>query len=120
MAAASWTEVPPNFITSIGAPPSIEIALSFEQFRVEQRRAGSAANRVVGEHGELPVQDTAGAKAADAGGHSRTAVDVEARLWAIVSVQIKDGMLGSAGQVEVLGFSAEFLPDADDLVGGRL
>src|SRR5271169_3445893 len=70
MAVASSTEVPPNFITITAAPPaqgvgdrpSREIALRFEEFGVEQGRAGSAADGVVREHGELVVENATGAQ----------------------------------------------------------
>src|SRR5947209_9506621 len=66
MAAASCTEVPPNFITIIGPPArgsSVEIALRLQKFSVQQGRAGRAADGVVREHSELPVEDAARAKA---------------------------------------------------------
>src|ERR1700760_2768206 len=62
MAAASCTEVPPNFITIIGPPArasSVEIALRFQELGVQQRRARCAPNRVVRQHRELPVEDAA-------------------------------------------------------------
>ncbi len=72
MATASSTEVPPNFMTtsfmretaaavagsrSAGAA---ELAQCIEQLGVEDRCAGGAADGVVGEHGELPVERVQG------------------------------------------------------------
>src|SRR5277367_173095 len=67
MARASSTEVPPNFITIIGgisskesrawkkagarqSPGSFEVALGFQQFGVQHRRAGGATDGIVREH----------------------------------------------------------------------
>src|SRR5438067_2453142 len=57
MAAADSTELPPNFITIMTAPlpdgrgserdSSVQHAFRVHQFRVENRRARRAANRVV-------------------------------------------------------------------------
>src|SRR5713101_4922973 len=112
IALASSTEVPPNFITIIGDTffaadrrratqmkchirifgrchpqrtqrSSIEISLDLEQLGVEQDRAGRPADRVVGKHGELPVQHAAGTQAAHRGRHSVAAVGIEPRLRAV-------------------------------------
>src|SRR5271169_6877087 len=85
MALASCTEVPPNFITIIGGRTSTEgsrdqlnkrycmdtsgfspeVSPHFEQLSVQQGGARRAANRVMGKHGEHPVQDTARPQTAD-------------------------------------------------------
>ena len=52
MAAADSTDVPPNFITIM----SVQQSFRMHQFRVEHGGAGRAANRVVAERDELPVE----------------------------------------------------------------
>src|SRR5881394_1786748 len=68
IAAASSTEVPPNFMTIIPwvSWRSCEISFRLQQLGVEQSRSSGAANGVVREHGELPIQQRAGAQAPDA------------------------------------------------------
>src|SRR5256885_4649654 len=86
MAAASPTEVQPNFITIMPALPGgsfRQISLRMEQLSVQQGRAGGAADHVVREHGELPVQQIAGAQASDGDGHSGTRINIEAWLRSV-------------------------------------
>ncbi len=52
---------------------AVQFAQLHQQLGIQQRRARRAANGVVREHGELPVQQSAGAQAADGGGHARPA-----------------------------------------------
>src|SRR5580700_1160025 len=97
MALASCTEVPPNFITIIGRrtsdanfpdqpPPPCSIETSpqitphFEQFSIQQGRSRRASDSVVGEHGELPIQNAAGPQTTDRGRHPVTRFDVEPGL----------------------------------------
>ena len=90
MAVASSTEVPPNFITIMAehrrtAPTGLdsgrqEQALHFQKLGIQQSRAGRAANRVVREHGELPVEHAARTQTADADGHAIAAINVKPRL----------------------------------------
>src|SRR3954454_4284672 len=119
IAAASCTEVPPNFMTIIGPPAcgsSVEVALGLQKFSVEQCRAGRAANRVVRQDGELPVEDAAGAQPADGHGHAGAAVNVKARLRTVGRAVVNDGWLGRAGQVRGLRDRRERPPGGDDLV----
>src|SRR5271165_4638054 len=107
MAVASSTEVPPNFMTITAAPgvpnerrlcarwgggsssknvggrPSRQVALRLEEFSVEQGRSRSAADGVMREHGELVVENAAGAQPSHAHGHAVAAVHIEARLRAV-------------------------------------
>src|SRR5450759_5402003 len=88
MAAASSTDVPPNFMTITAAPPEKEVealasrqeALSLEEFRVEDGGASGATNGIVREHSELIVEHTAGTQPSHAHGHPAAAVHIEARL----------------------------------------
>ena len=41
-----------------------QLAQGEQEFGVDDRSAGGAANRVVGEHGKFPVERSAGAQAA--------------------------------------------------------
>src|SRR5579884_680372 len=83
MAAALSTEVPPNFITSIVPPASIEIAPGLQKFGVQQGGPGRTANGVVRQHGEFPVEHGARTQAADRCRHPVAAIHVEARLRAV-------------------------------------
>src|SRR5271166_3309626 len=64
MAAASSTDVPPNFMTITVSPParkeqalaSRQEALHLEKFGVEQGGSSGAADGVVREYGELVVE----------------------------------------------------------------
>src|SRR3954471_804858 len=86
IAAASSTEVPPNFITIMPALQGgsfRQVPLRVKQLRVQQGRARGAANHVVRENGELPVEQIAWAQAPDRDGHAGTGIHVEAWLRAI-------------------------------------
>src|SRR3984885_7685921 len=127
IAFASCTDVPPNFMTIIGgnAPlgsrsVSPEISLRLEKFGVEQGRASRAANRVMGEHGELPIEHFTLPQASDRRGHAGAKVNVETRLRTIRSRHIKDGLLGCARQAQALRFGAKSVPGGQDLFRGRL
>jgi hypothetical protein len=72
---------------------SIEISLRFEQFAVQNGCTGSAANSVVGEHGESPVENVARAQAPDYSRHAASAIAIKARLRTIGSRIVVDGLL---------------------------
>src|SRR5438270_10003590 len=82
MALASSTEVPPNFITIIGA--SSKVSLGLEEFGVEDGGSGRAADRIVREHGEFPVEDATGAQPSHHGSHAGSHFHVETRLGTII------------------------------------
>src|ERR1700693_4254457 len=125
MALASCTEVPPNFITIIGINSldarerwtrkartqwqriSLEISLDLQQFRIQQGRSGRAADRVVRENRELPVQNSTGAQAAHRSRHSTSAVGVEAGLRAVACGDIYHRLFGRAGEMHLLGQTAK-------------
>src|SRR5206468_11874174 len=117
MAFASSTEVPPNFITIIGVASwmarwgrevqdrtSSQVAFGLQQFGVQQGRAGGAANRVVREHGKLPVKYAAGTQPSDCSGHAGAQIDIETRLRTVAGAEIHHRMLRSAGKLQLLGF----------------
>src|SRR5664279_1088641 len=76
MAAASSTDVPPNFMTITVSPPAKEVetlasrqeALRLEEFGVEKGGASGAPDSVVRENSELVVEHAAGTKPAHANG----------------------------------------------------
>src|SRR5689334_13684545 len=72
IASASFTDVPPNFITSMISRS--QQAFGLHQFRVEQRGAGGAAYGVVAQGDELVSEHGAHAQAADGHGHSVAAI----------------------------------------------
>src|SRR5579885_2241035 len=106
MASALSTEVPPNFITSMrtnsGSGRSIQVTLVLEQLRIQKRGAGGATNRVVREHGELPVQQAARTQTPDYGAHAVTAIHIQSRLRTVVAPVIHDRLLGRRGQLQIL------------------
>src|SRR5258708_4711654 len=131
MACASSTEVPPNFITIIGVDSwegcgravlssfrgtGVQIAPGFEQFGIQHGCAGGAADGVVREHRELPLQDSAGAQTADGRSHARSQVDIEPRLRTVTRLQINDWTLGSAGQLQFLRFASVVGPTCNDFL----
>src|SRR5271165_755230 len=125
MAVASSTEVPPNFMTITAAPPSKnmggrpsrQIALRLEEFGVEQGRARSAADGVMREHGELVVQNAAGAQPPDAHRHAVAAVNIEARLRAVGRIVIDERLSRRQRQLELLRSRAEAVERRDDFGG---
>src|ERR1035437_4822906 len=70
MAAASSTDVPPNFMTITVSPPANEEgalasrqeALHLEEFGVENGGASGATNGVVREHSKFVIEHTAGTR----------------------------------------------------------
>src|SRR5450759_3132967 len=108
--ASLRVSVPPWWIF-----PSPEIPLRLEKFRIEQRSAGGAANCVVREDGELPVEDVAGTQAADRRGHACAEVNVEARLRTVRCGHIHDRLLGCAREAQLLRFGAKIVPGGDEL-----
>src|SRR6185312_16337181 len=96
MARASCTEVPPNFITIMAAlrpAGSIEVALRSEQFAVQNGCTRGAANGVVGEHCESPVEYVARTQTSNHGRHAAPTIAVKAGLWTVRSRIIIDGLL---------------------------
>src|SRR5256885_15057458 len=94
MAAASPTEVPPNFITIMPALPGgsfRQISLRMEQLSVQQGRARRSADHVVREHSELPIEKIARAQAPDGNRHPGARVDVEAWLRAVGGAHVDNG-----------------------------
>src|SRR6516165_9844298 len=128
MAAASSTEVPPNFITITAAPSlcvgkarpqrSRQVTLHLQEFGVEECRPGGAANRVVRENGELVVEHAARTEAPNAYCHAFPAIDVETRLRAIRRLVVDDGLRGCQRKPQLLRRGMELIEGRDDL-GGR-
>src|SRR5580698_1524885 len=116
MAAGSSTEVPPNFITTrfICKLPNgsaetasrmrdvsshgLQLAQARQQLGVENSRAGGAANRIVREHCELPVEHAARAQPAYGHSHAVAAVAVEARLRPVRLSSPLDRLIGRRRQ----------------------
>src|SRR3954470_13743952 len=94
MAAASSTEVPPNFITIMPALQGgsfRQVPVRVKKLGIQQGSTRGAADHVVREHGELPVKQTAGTQAADGDRHARTGVNIQPRLWTVGSGHVDDG-----------------------------
>src|SRR2546427_11381181 len=95
---------------------SIEVSLDFQQFGIEHGSARGAANGVVGEHSEFPVQHRAWTKPAHCRRHSSTAIGVDSRLWPISSCHIPDRLFRGAGQLPSLRRTPKFRPRADNFL----
>src|SRR5271163_1693745 len=105
----------------VSAPPwwvflSPEVSLCLEQFSVEQGSAGRAANGVVRQHRELPIQHVALAQAADRRRHARSKVNVKARLRTVRCSHVHDRLVGCAWQAQLLRLGAKIVPGGDDLL----
>src|SRR5580700_654018 len=123
IAVASSTEVPPNFITITVLPPSRllesrrasrQVALYFEEFGVQQRSAGRAANRVVREHRELVIKDATGTKTPDADRHPATTVEIEAWLWTVRGRVVHQRPFGSQWASQFVRFRFEVTDGGQD------
>src|ERR1017187_6428759 len=77
----------------------VEFTQAGKQFGVEDGGAGGAANGVMRERDELPVEQTAGAQAADGHRHPMIAIAVEARLGAVILRRKLYRLIGSGGQL---------------------
>src|SRR5258708_14368486 len=122
MACASWTEVPPNFITIIGARSpsrSTEVSLSVEKLAVQNCSAGRAANHVVREQRKFPVKDIAGPQPSDHGSHAASAIHVKPRLRTVRRGLIDHWLLRRGRQLQFLRQTAKLVPRRDDLCFGR-
>src|ERR1022692_1092534 len=121
MAAASSTDVPPNFMTITVSPPAKEVgalasrqeALRLEEFGVENGGASGATNCVVREHSELVVEHTAGTQSFHAHRHPIPAVHVEARLRPVRGGIVKYRLRGCQRQFQLLGSGAELVECRD-------
>ena len=71
-----------------------QLAQTSQQFGIQDGCAGCAANRVVREHSELPVEHLAGTQATHGDGHAVAAIAIQARLRAVVLRGPLDGLLG--------------------------
>jgi len=69
-----------------------------EEFGVEEGGTGGTADEVVGEQGELDVEEGAFADAADDGSHTLTGVDIAAGLGAIIALENENGLADGGGQ----------------------
>src|SRR4029077_2721052 len=67
---------------------SPQVPLGLQQLRIQQRRPGCAADRIVRKHRELPIQHLAGAQPPYRGRHPCSAIHVKPRLRTIVSLQV--------------------------------
>src|SRR5258708_19785311 len=118
MACASWTEVPPNFITIIGARSpsrSTEVSLSVEKLAVQNCSAGRAANHVVREQRKFPVKDIAGPQPSDHGSHAASAIHVKPRLRTVRRGLIDHWLLRRGRQLQFLPQTPKLVPPPDDL-----
>src|SRR5687767_5002467 len=93
-------------------------SLGEEQLRVQDRRAGGAADRVVTEHDELEAEDRVLAHAPDDRGHPPLRVAVEHGLRAVRLVADDDRTLRSARELELLRPAAELAQRALHVVHG--
>src|SRR3954469_7362665 len=120
MAAASSTKVPPNFMTIIArSQGAAEISLHGEQLGVEQGSAGGAADGVVREQRELPVEQRTRPQPADSRRHPSAALHIEPGLRAVGRGVVEDRLLGRAGEPLLLRGAAERVPGFDDLLRRR-
>ncbi len=92
-----------------------KLSLGGEHLGVEQGRSGGAANRVVREQRELPIEQAAGAQAADGGRHAVAAIDVETRLRPIFFAVNSIGCGGALGR-RGLASGMELLPGGENLL----
>src|SRR5215471_10038325 len=117
-AGASSTEVPPNFWTITGRSPdksaesveSVEEPFDSRVLGVEDGGPRGAADRVVAEHRELPVEDSAGLEAPHEGRHPPLRVHVAPGLRPLRLGQVVDRPLGGGRQAGDLGVPAELPP----------
>jgi hypothetical protein len=70
-----------------------------QQFRIQNGRASRAANGVVAENDEPVIHYVVGEKPPDGDAHAAACVTVHARLWPVLFVAHKDGMLRRGMQV---------------------
>ena len=73
-----------------------QIPLRRQQFGVEDAASCCAANRVVRKRGELVAEQRAGAQSANRRRHTVPGVAVTAWLWAVVLMEILDGLFRRA------------------------
>src|ERR671926_406 len=64
---------------------------AIHQLGVENRRSGSAANRVVAEDPELVIEDVARHDRPDHHSHSQPPIAIQARLWTLNVIFQNDG-----------------------------
>src|SRR5215831_314160 len=132
MASASWTEVPPNFMTIIGAPGgpqatieirkreerpnqgmscdqlllapilSTQVSLRAQKLAVQNGCAGGATDGVVGENREFPVEDATWTQASNHGRHALAAIPVQPRLGPVRRAVINHRLLGSGRKFQFL------------------
>src|SRR3954468_18196862 len=120
MAAASSTEVPPNFITIMPALQGgsfRQVPVGVKKLGIQQGSTGGAADHIVREHGELPVEKIAGAQAADRNRHTGTGINIEPRLWTVGSGDVDGGLLRRVREALLLRQPAKVVPRGDDLIG---
>ncbi len=142
IAAASSTEVPPNFITTRVARASsarasalraalmpaphraaprlhLQLAQPRQHLCVQHRRARRPANRIVREHHELPVQQVALAQPAHGRSHAMPAHPVQPRLRPVGTGVILHRLLRRAGQ-PLSGERRKLRPRRQNLLARRL
>src|SRR5713101_5488586 len=111
---ASPTEVPPNLMMITAARS--QKALRLQQLRIQDRCAGGAADRVVHESHHAEIEQRAGAEPAHGDAHAALAVAIEARLRAIVSVQVVDRLARSGRKSQRLRLAAEVVDRLAELI----
>src|SRR5882724_13452664 len=80
-----------------------EEAAGGEEFGVEEGGAGGATDEVVGEQGQLDVEEGAFADATDDRGHAVSGVEVATGLGAIFFLEDDDGIAHRGGERGQLG-----------------
>src|SRR5438270_4670626 len=123
IAAASSTEVPPNFITIIPALQSgsfRQVSVRMKKLGVQQGSAGGAADHVVREHGELPIEKIARAEPPDRDRHAGAGVYVKPGLRSIGGIHVDDRLFRRIREMLFLRHPAEIVPRGNDLFRFRL
>ena len=86
---------------------AVEHPFRVHQLGIEHGRSGRAANGIVAQRDEFPVEHRAGTQAADEGRHAALAFGIFARLRAVGFCHIMHRVLRRAGQVALLRHGRE-------------
>src|SRR6266508_6362633 len=80
-----------------------------EQLRIQDRRAGRAANRVVHQRDHAQIQQRTGAQPPDRDAHPALAIAIEPRLRAIVTVDVVQRLTRRRRQMQMLRLPSEIV-----------
>ena len=95
---------------SRSAASALQISLCCQQLRHQERASGRAAERIVRQTHEFPVEQGILAQTSRADAHTAADIPIQTGLRTVFFLKIRDELLGRVRKLQLLRYAAEAAP----------